>query len=940
MALIVDSGTVGTPFETPPTGGEAPFVGRQDELAVLQEALIGAHQGSLRVVAVEGAAGIGKTSLLQHFLNQIEPTTVLWCSGDEDERALPWGLLHHLAGVARAVGLPRHTDELIGLEPDTDPLLIGCHLHNFLKENERAIVVIDDAHWADRQSLAAVRFACRRLVAGQILVVVTYRPDDPGRPGEEWRRLFVERGARVRLGGLSMPELRQLAGSVLGLPLSRRAAIRLFEQTSGHPSHTVSLLEQLPPATFERTEGPLPAPYELAKTVSRRLNSCGAATRDLVTFASVLGTTCRVVDLRAVLAIDAFTEALEEAIEAGLLREVPGTGGSEVGFSDLLVRTAVYETLRPRQRRELHTAASVTLTGRAALQHQAAASVAPDPDLAAEAEGYGLEDLSAGCYRRGAMELNLALGLTPPGPARRSRLLGAIEALLVSGDVPGAESLAKELVGLPTDAWWGYVKGYLDLVLGSVADAEALLVRARFSLQNASYPDGAPADLGARVASLLAVVGMMRLDCSPILRFSEEALEGRAIKDGALTLALCSKALGLALAGRANEALSVLQRADTQRDTRARDNLVARGIVRLWTDHLEDAYADLSLAVEEARRGPPISLSQAAGFLGHVAFRRGMLPEAVQHGEAAVVTATDTGHYVELPVLHALAALPRSARAEFEQAELHLELAGKWAERTGTRSARAHVSAARAYLAQAQDDADALYTAAVEFTESYGPLEPGVHATGPILAQALVALGRLDEASSALDDFENVLSETGRLSGRAATARVRGQLVAALGNWEGAERLFAESAEVSEKLGMPVASAHLHLAWGMAATRAGKRKTGARELVLGRSMSERLGARAYALLAERALETLGIVGAEASLIGGGLLTAKEDAVVRLAMSGSSNAEIAARLVVNVKTVEYHLTHIYAKLRVSSRRELTTRVSELTTAIPGSVVADC
>ena len=330
--LIVDSGTVGTPFETPPTGGVAAFVGRQAELAVLQAALIDAQRGSPRIMAVEGGAGIGKTSLLQHFLNQTEPTTVLWSSGDEDERALPWGLLHHLAGVARSVGLPQLTAEVNGLEPDTDPLLVGSRLHNFLTENERANVVIDDAHWADRQSLAAVRFACRRLVAGQNLVVVTYRPDDPGRLGEEWRRLFVEKGVRVRLAGLSVPELSQLAASVMGLALSRRAVARLYEHTSGHPAHTVSLLEQLPLATFERTDGPLPAPYELAKTVSRRLNSCGAATRDLVTFASVLGTTCRVVDLRAALPIDAFTEALEEGIEVGLLREVPGTGGSEVGF--------------------------------------------------------------------------------------------------------------------------------------------------------------------------------------------------------------------------------------------------------------------------------------------------------------------------------------------------------------------------------------------------------------------------------------------------------------------------------------------------------------------------------------------------------------------------------------------------------------------------------
>ncbi len=89
-------------------------------------------------------------------------------------------------------------------------------------------------------------------------------------------------------------------------------------------------------------------------------------------------------------------------------------------------------------------------------------------------------------------------------------------------------------------------------------------------------------------------------------------------------------------------------------------------------------------------------------------------------------------------------------------------------------------------------------------------------------------------------------------------------------------------------------------------------------------MSELLGAGAYCLLAERSLETVGMSDANSSRVGLGLLTPKEAAVVWLAASGSSNAEIAGRLVVNVKTVEYHLTHIYAKFGVTSRRELAIR----------------
>ena len=376
-------------------------------------------EGLPQIVAVEGIAGIGKTTLVRHFLGQTDPSRVFWSSADQDEVDLAWGLLGQLADAARAKGVGYIAELVDGLDPETDPFLVGASLLRLVGEHELAVVVIDDAHWADRQSLAAARFAFRRLPPGQILVVMTYRPEEAGRLGGGWRRLLVERGVRVRLGGLGIPELVRLSEAVTGLPLSRRAATRLFEQTSGHPLYARSLLEQLPPVTLERSEGPLPAPAELAGTVLARLSTCSAPAREVVRLAAVLGTTCKVVDLRALHEPEDFADALGEAIEAGLLHEVPGTGGMEVSFPHLLERSAVYQDLPPRQRRKLHAIAALALVGRAALKHRAAAFLGPDPDLADEAEQFAREDIAAGRFQRGAIELRMALGLTPQGPARR-----------------------------------------------------------------------------------------------------------------------------------------------------------------------------------------------------------------------------------------------------------------------------------------------------------------------------------------------------------------------------------------------------------------------------------------------------------------------------------------------------------------------------------------
>ena len=77
-------------------------------------------------------------------------------------------------------------------------------------------------------------------------------------------------------------------------------------------------------------------------------------------------------------------------------------------------------------------------------------------------------------------------------------------------------------------------------------------------------------------------------------------------------------------------------------------------------------------------------------------------------------------------------------------------------------------------------------------------------------------------------------------------------------------------------------------------------------------------------MADRALEKIGVSRGGGPQRKDNLLTPTEDAVVRLATSGSSNAEIARQLAVSIKTVEYHLTHIYAKFGISSRRELALR----------------
>src|SRR5277367_5252531 len=180
------------------------FVGRQGELAILDERLAAAASGHPQVVYVEGEAGAGKSSLLSRFVGSLSNAVVLEVAGDEAETLLSYGVIDQLQpGVLT--------------EPGTDPMAVGVRLLDLFDRlqsgGQVVVLAVDDLHWADRPSGRAVLFALRRLRADKVLAVVSTRTGGLADPG--WAR-FVggdSRVTRLQLGGLSPADLSELAGA-------------------------------------------------------------------------------------------------------------------------------------------------------------------------------------------------------------------------------------------------------------------------------------------------------------------------------------------------------------------------------------------------------------------------------------------------------------------------------------------------------------------------------------------------------------------------------------------------------------------------------------------------------------------------------------------------------------------------------------------------------
>jgi DNA-binding CsgD family transcriptional regulator len=216
-------------------------------------------------------------------------------------------------------------------------------------------------------------------------------------------------------------------------------------------------------------------------------------------------------------------------------------------------------------------------------------------------------------------------------------------------------------------------------------------------------------------------------------------------------------------------------------------------------------------------------------------------------------------------------------------------------------------------------EAHAYLSRALELERTMGVREPAYFRIVPDEVEALVALGRLDEAETLLAPFEEAGRELDRAWTIATGARCRSLVSAARGDLAGASAAADAAVREHDRLPLPFELGRTLLVRGVVERRA-KRKREARDtLTTALNVFDGLGA---ALWSDKTRAELSRIGGRApsSLD----LTATEDKVAALVAAGSTNREAADALFVSVHTVEANLKRIYRKLGVRSRTELASK----------------
>jgi DNA-binding CsgD family transcriptional regulator len=910
------------------------LVGREDELARLEGFVRDLSVGT--AVVISGEPGIGKTALWRTAVDLAETAgvRVLATRCAEAEMPLALGAVGDLIETA----LEEVADELaepqrralaivVGLEapPDEapDPTALPRAFLVCLRTLARrspVVVAIDDVQWLDAPSQRILAFAARRLGDAPVGILVTQRVE-AGDPLDLGHAL-EERLAEIRVGPLSIGALHHLIRTRLGLRIPRPTIARVHQASGGNPMFALEFAQ-----VAACSAGPLPLPSSLEELVCDRVAGLPPTVLPLLEAVAAAERPSTAVLARAV---DEGKLALDEAIAAGVVALGPD---GIVRFTHPLLASAVYDAIPPARRAAVHTRlanASSDIEERA--RHLALATREPDVEVARLLDNAAAHARARGAPDAAAELAQQAVRLTPASDveARENRMLAAAESL-IELDVAASTRVLDELLGAGVS---GPRRAQALLLRWAVEpDAEPA---GRFAREALEHAEG---DRTLRVRALLVLSrhAVNLDDPATSVSLAHRALvEAEHLHEpGDLAAALAATALRSAAAGHPEPAFAdrALALAAEHRSVRASFKFVTHAVAleRMLGGNLAEARKLLEESLDAAVQGGWerdgwVTLT----VLIRLELEAGNWEAAERYYEAAAELAFDANSRGEEGSIAALAGLIASLRGRVVDARRLSSEAIRHGESLHLPSL---VTTGRAVLGFLElslgEPADAWRT----FTEPPAALERRFPTFGfpepmPNAVEALVALGRLDDAEALLARFDARWPDHGWAM--PARLRCRALLLLARRELDAAVAAAEEAVVASEVVGLPLERGRTLLAAGEALRRLGQRRRAADKLDAAKQIFAELGAPLWIARAEKELSR-----ARPRPRRDGELTSAERGVAALVAAGRTNREVAAELFTTVGTVEVHLTRIYRKLGLRSRTELARQVAEGTLDISDS-----
>ncbi|OZF48243.1 LuxR C-terminal-related transcriptional regulator [Rhodococcus sp. 14-1411-2a] len=891
----------------------APLVARGELLDALVDEVQDADARS-RFVVVDGAAGVGKTAVLRELaarLDAAEPRPrVRQVSAVPWETSRPWEIAHQCfpeIDVADGRTLPER------IAGSNGPSVTA--------------VLIDDAQDADADSLRVLASTVRRHRDSKIAVVCIRRVLPAGSIESHD---ILDRAADTRfvvepLGSHNVAELAALRGVIL----SPSSAAHLTAHTGGRPKQVSALLSELPGHMWTGVRPELPAPEYVQASVRAALSESSAETLRLVQAVAVLDGARPVSTVCEVAEIDDPSAALDLAEALGLVLVRRRSGVTLLECPDGMIRAAVLATMSRTGVADVHRAAASAESDPAdRLAHRAEAALLPEPHMAGELESLAAERARTGEWATAARLFMLSSRASGDAGLREDRLVRGVDALIGAGDVRGASDYIAEIESLHETPSRNAVLGYLAILRGRPQEADARLTRA-WQLVRTRHDR----DVAAVICHRQVLHNLARCDGGALVYWADRAVELVGSDHPTAVEAQAIRGLGLAGTGRVAEALASYEDLWGQAGTGAVGQRVQMGAgwLHLATDSVELARSELEAAAPTDFLGGSTRIALwANAWLARTYFVTGEWDAALRIVGRASDLADSSGAALIVPLLQWTAMQIHALRGDWDAAAA--------SSRRGESGARDYeimrvpTALGRAAISEARADYAGVLRALSPLTQQWAHAdvsEPGFWAWPDVYANALIVEGRLDEADAFLTPHEARVAERGHRSAHARLACARGRWHGATGDMDSARASFEDALDSLMPLPLVYDRARVNYAYGQTLRRAGKRREADVVVTAARDDYLSLGATTYVRRCDRELKAGG-VHAILKDRPHNALTPQEDAVSTLVATGLTNREVAAELFLSVKTVQFHLTRVYAKLGVRSRSELAAaRASEST-----------
>ena len=924
----------------------AALLEREAELAQIAAGLDDATAGRGTLLVLEGAAGIGKTSLLAATgeLARTRGMRALSARAAPLEQAYGFGVARQLIEPVRAGCEPDEwaslTADAAGLAlralnpaasdaaPGDDVTHATLHGLFWLTANlagQRPLVLcVDDAHWADPPSLRWLGYLARRLDGLPLLAVVAVRAGEPPSDPALLDDLAAD-GRLLRPRPLGPEAAESLVRGRLDDAAPAFCAA-CHAATGGNPFHLHALLasiqaDGITPDAQAATRIERFGPEAVARAVARQLDRLPAGARELVGAVAVLDADATPSEAAAVANLEPGQAArLSDRLRAAALL-APGT---RLDFAHPILRAAVIATLGPAERALWHGRAARLLCAEGADPERVAlqlleAEPAADPRAVDALRAAARAAAARGTPETATRYLRRALA-EPPDPGCRPQVLLELGLALAAHRHPDAPALLREAIELIPDP---PARGDAGL-RAARALALAALYTDVVDICRATLAGAAemPPETVARLEAELMGMGMTR--AGTLQEAREYAARARLRRPSVPLWRITTAGIDSYDGRPASESLALVRPLLSEAALAAeRDSLVATVVLTLvliWNDDLDAATAAADSLLAAARpRGWASAVANGSFLRAMAQLRRGNVAEAEADLRYSVgfklrVSPPDSLAWALAPFVDTL-----RERDDLNGAENALG-AGSMGALTPDLLVFPMMHEARARLRLAQgrpEEALADARAAAASWSTLGIVSPGVNAWRLCAVEALVALGDKRDAASLAGEqlaLAERLGAPGPIGAALRAVASSAPRAGALAPLEHAVALLADSSAQLEHMG---ALCDL----GAALRRRSRRQAARAPLRLALDLADRAGAVRLAARARAELRDAGARPRRAALSGRDALTPAERRVAALAAEGHTNRRIAQELFVTQRTVETHLTHAFAKLDITSREEL-------------------